>query len=90
LAGQSSESANNPEILSKLPSPQGVESQPIEIREIEYKNYRIHACLAAVAQNIPFERPLPAFWLIKLGEATDQRLQLFEPAASFVIAWSKP
>jgi len=42
------------------------------------------------AQNIPFERPLPAFWLIKLGEATDQRLQLFEPTASFVIAWSKP
>jgi hypothetical protein len=33
-----------------------------------------------------FERPLQVFWLIKLGEAEDQRLQLFEPQASFVIA----
>jgi hypothetical protein len=37
-------------------------------------------------QRYPFERPLKAFWLIKLGEAQDQRLQLSEPQASFVIA----
>ena len=34
----------------------------------------------------PFERPLKAFCSINLGEAQDQRLQLFEPEASFVIA----
>jgi hypothetical protein len=39
-----------------------------------------------VAQKHPFERPLKAFWLINLGEAQDQRLQVFEPQASFVIA----
>jgi hypothetical protein len=37
-------------------------------------------------KKYPFERPLKAFGLIKLGEDSDQRLQLFEPKASFVIA----
>jgi hypothetical protein len=40
----------------------------------------------ASAPKYPFEQPLKAFWLINLGEAQDQRLQLFEPKASFVIA----
>jgi hypothetical protein len=38
----------------------------------------------------PFERPLKAFWLINLGEVKDQRLQVPEPQASFVIACSMP
>jgi hypothetical protein len=37
-------------------------------------------------KRYPFERPLQAFGHINLGEAQDQRLQLFEPQASFVIA----
>jgi hypothetical protein len=39
-----------------------------------------------VAQTYPFERSLKGVSHIKLGEAQDQRLQLFEPKASFVIA----
>jgi hypothetical protein len=39
-----------------------------------------------VAPKHPFEQLLKVFWRIKLGDAEDQRLQLFEPQASFVIA----
>jgi hypothetical protein len=37
-------------------------------------------------KKYPFERTLKAFWSANQGDAQDQRLRVFEPQASFVIA----